>query len=191
MLKAMFRRSFGKWLWHGYRSRTTVSACWLIPSYFGESSHPFSSQSFEIQHGLQKDLLLDQRDSVFVENLKVYGYVGYVPEERILGQKYTISYILYGTFAKSPQTDDLNDTLDYTSLNDTIENLAQQEIHLLETFADKIAQNAFTIFNRGKRMLDAIRITVKKEAPPMKQNLSAVGVSLFRVYEDYQSNTSG
>ena len=141
------------------------------------------------QHGLDSYMNLEQRDCVFVENLKVYGYVGHIAEERTLGQKYTISYILYGQLGQSGETDNLNDTLDYTSLNNIIQDLANQKLNLIETLADQIAEKAFSVYNnnnKDKRLLDAIRITVKKEAPPIKEQVDSVGISLFRTYQDYQ-----
>ena len=52
-------------------------------------------------------------DSIQVSGIRAYGYVGYLPEERVLGQWFEVDLTLWVDLAIAGKSDDIADTLDY------------------------------------------------------------------------------
>ncbi|KKD40011.1 MAG: dihydroneopterin aldolase [Limnoraphis robusta] len=82
-------------------------------------------------------------DKIEIVGLRYYGYTGYLPEEKVLGQWFEVDLTLWLDLAVVGKSDLLEDTLDYrqatdcvrqqieTSKSDTIEYLATQMIQSL------------------------------------------------------------
>ena len=52
-------------------------------------------------------------DSIQVNGIRAYGYVGYLPEERVLGQWFEVDLTLWLDLEPAGQSDNIEDTLDY------------------------------------------------------------------------------
>ena len=79
---------------------------------------------------------------IYLKGVKAYGYIGYLPEENVLGQWFEVDATLWGDFEKSTYSDDLEDTVNYISCIRKIENLIQtQKFKLIERLAGAIADS--------------------------------------------------
>lgn len=82
-------------------------------------------------------------DRIEMAGLRYYGYTGYLPEEKVLGQWFEVDLTLWLDLAIVGNSDRLEETLDYrqaidivrkqieTSKSDTIKYLAMQTIRSL------------------------------------------------------------
>lgn len=129
----------------------------------------------------------DRRDYVFIENAIFHGYHGDLKEEKVLGQKFECSVKLYPKcqrFLKVGNTDNLNDTLDYTIVINEIESIMKSKSYdMIEKLGNEIARNAFKAY--GKDRLEAIQIEIRKPQVPITQMAKCVGVNIFRTFSDF------
>jgi len=74
--------------------------------------------------------------------VRAYGYVGYLPEENVLGQWFEVDATLWVDFEKSTYSDAIEDTVNYVSCIQKIEKLIQtQKYKLIERLAGTIADS--------------------------------------------------
>ena len=77
-------------------------------------------------------------------------------------------------FGKAGDSDDLKDTINYTSVYDTIEKvLTSDHVQLLETLATRLVKKLLEKFP-----LDAVTVRVRKMIPPIPGNLDYIEVEL-------------
>ena len=76
-------------------------------------------------------------DQITIKNLEVYANHGVFPEEQKLGQKFIISAILYTDTRIAGKTDDLEASIDYGTICQTITRfLKEHTYNLLERAAE-------------------------------------------------------
>ena len=52
---------------------------------------------------------------IYLKGVKAYGYVGYLPEENVLGQWFEVEATLWVDFEKATHNDEIEDTVNYIS----------------------------------------------------------------------------
>jgi len=78
---------------------------------------------------------------IYLKGVRAYGYVGYLPEENVLGQWFEVEATLWVDFEKATHNDEIEDTVNYVSCIRKIENLIQtQKFKLIERLVGAIAQ---------------------------------------------------
>jgi dihydroneopterin aldolase len=79
-------------------------------------------------------------DCIHLTGIRGYGYVGYLPEEKVLGQWFEVDLKLWVDLAEAAQTDAIKDTVDYRSVISLVQNLLKtSKFDLLERLAGAIA----------------------------------------------------
>lgn len=61
-----------------------------------------------------------KNDSIILNGMTFYAYHGVLPEEKTLGQRYSVRVELFLDLSKPGQTDDLADTVDYADIYEII-----------------------------------------------------------------------
>ena len=64
---------------------------------------------------------------IYLKGVRAYGYVGYLPEENVLGQWFEVDATLWVDFEKATHNDEIEDTVNYISCIRKIENLIQTQ----------------------------------------------------------------
>jgi 7,8-dihydroneopterin aldolase/epimerase/oxygenase len=118
-------------------------------------------------------------DSIQLTGLRCYGYTGYLPEERVLGQWFEVNLTLWVDLAVAGKSDRIEDTFDYrvaieavnriisTSKFETIERLSHE-------LADAILQND---------KVQQVRVHLSKTAPPIPDFNGKISVDITRSKE--------
>ena len=74
--------------------------------------------------------------------MEFYGYHGVNPEEKVQGQKFIIDVDINCNLSLPGQTDDLNDTVNYSNIYKLIKNIVEgPSFDLIESVAEKIAKS--------------------------------------------------
>lgn len=110
-----------------------------------------------------------------LEGVKFNAPVGYFEEERKFRNDFVVD--LYVVFEFSPhqsQTEDLNQTIDYTLLYHICEQCFQIETLLIETVAQSILDEIKHRFT----FVDVIYIKIKKLNPPVKASIASSFIEL-------------
>lgn len=115
-------------------------------------------------------------DKVFFHEMQFYGYHGVYPEENRLGQRFTVDLELGLDLHPAAASDDLNKTVDYEAVYNTVREIVEGEpVKLVETLAERVVARLFATFP-----IQEIRIRVTKPDPPIAGHYRAVGVELWR-----------
>lgn len=102
-------------------------------------------------------------DQITIKNLEVYANHGVFPEEQKLGQKFIVSAILYTDTRKAGKTDDLEASIDYGTICQTITCFLKQHTYsLLERAAEMLAEDLL-LHTKG---LSSIQLEIKSPGPP-------------------------
>jgi dihydroneopterin aldolase len=102
-------------------------------------------------------------DRILMENMGFYGYHGVLEEEKKTGQKFFVDAKLYLPLKKAGETDDLNFSVSYAEVYETIKEIVEKErFNLLEGLAERICSEIFIKYISVQKIFVRIR---KPEAP--------------------------
>jgi dihydroneopterin aldolase len=122
-------------------------------------------------------------DAIVLSNIRAYGYTGFLPEERTLGQWFAVDVRLEVSLEKAGQTDAIEDTLDYRGVIDQIKTtIATERFLLLERLAYVLMQRVLAL-----APVQAATLRVTKVAPPIPDFTGQVSVELYRAKVQVQA----
>ena len=98
-----------------------------------------------------------------LNNMVFHACHGVFPQERIIGGTYTVSLKLKADFSRACQTDDLNDTINYGTVCQTVNDVMAEPSNLIEHVAARIVQRLLSIFP----MLEEVTVRLCKKNPPI------------------------
>ncbi|MBD2187896.1 ribonuclease HI [Pseudanabaena mucicola] len=112
---------------------------------------------------------------IYLKGVRAYGYIGYLPEENVLGQWFEVDATLWVDFEKSTINDDIDDTVNYISCICKIENLIQtQKFKLIERLVGAIADSLLE-----DTKIEQVLVKVIKH-PPIPHFQGSVAVEILR-----------
>jgi len=116
-------------------------------------------------------------DKIFITNIQTEAVIGVRPEERIKKQRLFISIELTADLKPAGKTDNLQDTIDYSSLKKAVVRYTEESsFFLLEALAQGIADLCTA--------LEGVSETrVKLEKPDVYDDTESVGVEIIRKAE--------
>jgi dihydroneopterin aldolase len=116
-------------------------------------------------------------DQIIMENMAFYGYHGVLPEEKSLGQKFFVDACLGLPLKQAGETDDLNFSVNYGAVYETIKRVvANERFGLLEALAERLCGEIFASYPRVLK----IRIRIKKPDAPVPGIFDCFGVEIER-----------
>jgi dihydroneopterin aldolase len=122
-------------------------------------------------------------DAIVLSNIRAYGYTGFLPEERTLGQWFAVDVRLEVSLEKAGQTDAIEDTLDYRGVIEQIKTtIATERFLLLERLAYVLMQRVLAL-----APVQAATLRVTKVAPPIPDFTGQVSVELYRAKVQVQA----
>jgi 7,8-dihydroneopterin aldolase/epimerase/oxygenase len=102
-------------------------------------------------------------DCIHINGIRAYGYVGFFPEEQILGQWFEVDLTIWTDLAAAGQSDELSQTYDYSSDLAKIQSLIQTvKYKLIEKLANEIAAIVLT-----SPQVQQVRVRLTKPNPPI------------------------
>ena len=98
-------------------------------------------------------------DEILLEGMRFYAYHGVNPEERALGQRFTVDVALAVDLRRAGQSDDLGDTVSYSAVYKLVRGIVEGEPRqLIEAVAEEIAAAILT----GFPPVEHVTVTVRK-----------------------------
>src|SRR5215213_4523063 len=86
-------------------------------------------------------------DEILLEGMRFYAYHGVNPEERSLGQRFTVDVALAVDLRRPGQSDDLADTVSYSAVYKVVKGIVEgRPRQLIEAVAEEIAAAILTEF---------------------------------------------
>ena len=115
-------------------------------------------------------------DSIEVNGIRAYGYVGYLPEERVLGQWFEVDLTLWVDLAPAGKSDRIEDTLDYREAIAIVkEQITTAKFDLVEKLVGAIAER---ILNLEK--VSQVRVRLSKPAAPIPEFSGRITLDITR-----------
>jgi dihydroneopterin aldolase len=99
---------------------------------------------------------------VSIEDIRLFAFHGLYPEERILGNWYTLDVMVESAILPN-FSDDIANTIDYAHIFSICKEVMSNPVDLLETVAENIAQKIRTEISGNSSIL----VQISKESPPM------------------------
>lgn len=116
-------------------------------------------------------------DIIRIKNAVFYAYHGADFDEQKLGGKFEVDVEVHTNFEKATETDKLVDTIDYEKIYCLLKVLvSEKKYFLLETLADKIADEILKLFNQ----VNLVKVKVRKPHPPVKGVVDYIEVEVSR-----------
>ena len=117
-------------------------------------------------------------EKIIIKGLKIYGYHGVNPAEKKDGQNFILDITLHVNLSNACHSDDLADTVNYSSVIKLISAaFTEKSFNLIETAAQHVADAVLSEF---KPVLQ-IDLSLKKPEAPVKADFEYVCVELSRM----------
>ena len=115
-------------------------------------------------------------DRLAVRGIEAYGHHGVLDFERRDGQVFLVDLVLGLDTRPAARTDDLQDTVDYGSLEAAVKNAVETDpVDLIETLAQRIADLCLT-----DSRVQWTEVTVHKPDAPIEETFSDVTLTILR-----------
>lgn len=116
-------------------------------------------------------------DSIHLTGIRCYGYIGYLQEEKVLGQWFEVSVKLWLDLSQATETDAIEDTLDYRTIINLVQDLVKtSQFDLLERLAGAIAN---TILQHND-VVTKIQVVVTKPNAPIPGFDGSINIEVIR-----------
>jgi len=109
--------------------------------------------------------------------LRLKGYHGVLPQEKVVGNDYIINLSIAVDLSKAIESDNLNDTISYAEVFDIVKKTMQVKCDLIEKVAGNIAKELFKAFEN----INELKISITKLNPPMGADCSGASVELHLI----------
>ncbi len=116
-------------------------------------------------------------DKIELNGLQFYGYHGVFAEERKLGQRFYVDLVLYADLWEAGQTDELDRTINYAEVYQTVKNVVEGEsVQLVEALAERIASQVLDTYT----IVNELTVRVTKPHPPVDMKFAGMTVEIRR-----------
>lgn len=115
-------------------------------------------------------------DFIQLTGIRCYGYTGYLPEERFLGQWFEVDLRMGVDLAAAGQSDRIDDTLDYRSVIAAVkEIISTAKFDLVEKLAETIMAQVLAF-----DQVQQVELKLHKPAAPIPDFGGKITIELMR-----------
>lgn len=116
-------------------------------------------------------------DKIHIKDLEIIGFHGAIPEEKVLGQKFVLSFELDVDLRQAGKNDDLTKTVHYGELAQKVEEeFTKTSYDLIEKVAEEICE--FVLLNYP--LVKKVKLLLKKPWAPTRKHVEYVAVEIER-----------
>ena len=112
------------------------------------------------------------KHTIEVNGIKLYAYHGCLPEETAIGGHYIVDVIIKTDFTSAAYSDNLEETVDYVTVNKIVE----EEMAIPSKLIEHVGQR---IIDRSKKEVAGIfgiKVKVTKLCPPINGDVNNVAI---------------
>ena len=113
--------------------------------------------------------------TIQIVNAHFYSYIGALPEEQVLGNRYIVNLTATYDATKAVANDDVADAVSYADLYDVI---ADKVGHSRDNLLEYVAGQILTEILDKYQLVDSCEITIQKAIPPIAGVIEAASVTL-------------
>ncbi len=112
---------------------------------------------------------------IAIEGMDFYAFHGCFSEEQAIGTHFRVDVWLETDTAKAQLSDNIDDTVNYLNVYQTVKEQMMQPSHLLEHVADRIGRSLLSEFPP----IEQVRVKVTKMNPPLGGHIEGVSLSVL------------
>lgn len=114
-------------------------------------------------------------DSIYIKGLRLFAYHGVGAEEKRDGQNFILDITLKGDFRQARRSDDLNETVNYAAVCQTV-----REVFTEESFdlIERAAQQVVDAVLEGYPKVEEVTVLLKKPEAPIPEEFDYVAVEV-------------
>ncbi len=117
------------------------------------------------------------KDKIILKGIRLRGRIGVTEEEKHHDQLYIIGIIIEADLKPAAASDELKDTIDYSTIMKFAQDLMDEmDCELIEKYADELA----TAILETHRLADSVRVSIEKPNAPIAGEFESVGVEIER-----------
>ncbi|MBM3705538.1 MAG: 2-amino-4-hydroxy-6-hydroxymethyldihydropteridine diphosphokinase [Actinobacteria bacterium] len=135
---------------------------------------------------------------VLVKDLRLTGFHGINPEEKIKGQDFLFNVVITlekqsfknpgSLHADNLYDDNISETVNYSEIISIIKKVnSSKKFDLLETLSEVLAEKILSY----SPMISGVSVTVEKTSPPITEDIGSVGVKLKLEKSEFVKNSAG
>ncbi|MBP5327480.1 MAG: dihydroneopterin aldolase [Bacteroidales bacterium] len=109
-----------------------------------------------------------------IENMEFYAFHGCFAEEAEIGTNFRVDLSLHLDTSLAQKTDNINDTVSYLDVYQTVKKQMAIPSHLLENVAERIASAVLEEFSS----IFAVKVKVTKLNPPLGGRMYGVSLTI-------------
>lgn len=118
-----------------------------------------------------------EMDRIEIKGILSYGYTGYLPEEKVLGQWFKVNLVLWLDLSTVGHSDKIQDTIDYRSVVTKVQEMVKNSpFSLVEKLANSIALTLL----QGHSVLSQINVQLTKLTPPIPDFTGQITINITR-----------
>ena len=119
-------------------------------------------------------------DTIRITDIRCYGYTGFFPEEKRLGQWFKIDLTIALDLLTPCKSDKLQDTMDYSLVVDTVKKLVKHEkFDLIEKLAEAVADKVLSF-----PLTHTVSVQLTKVAAPIPDFDGQITINITRKKSD-------
>ena len=111
---------------------------------------------------------------VILKNIRIYAFHGCMEEEEKIGSDYNLNLEVDAPMGVASRTDELEDAVDYVSLNAIVKEEMAVRSKLLEHVAQRIVDKIMGQFDE----VESVEVSVAKQNPPIGGDMDEVCIRL-------------
>lgn len=111
---------------------------------------------------------------ILLKDIRIFTNHGCLVEEEKIGSDYLVDLLVEADLGASAHSDDLEDTIDYVSLNNIVKEEMAIRARLLETVGYKIIERVLATFPE----VSYSEVTISKMNPPIGGDVKSVSVTM-------------
>lgn len=112
------------------------------------------------------------KHTIEVNGIRVYAYHGCLPEEAKIGGHYTVFVSITTDFSSAFNTDELEDTIDYVTINKVVCDEMEIRSKLIEHVGNRISKR----LRKEIKGLYSSKVKIVKHSPPIGGDVQDVAI---------------
>ncbi len=116
--------------------------------------------------------------SIILENIKIYSNHGCLEEEARIGSDYLVDLEAHANFSKACESDELEDALDYVSLNAIV----KEEVGIRSKLLEHVCKRILDRIGNELPTVTYAKVKLSKLNPPIGGHVEKVSIILEKTY---------
>lgn len=109
------------------------------------------------------------KTSIELKNMHFYAYHGVLPHEKSVGNNFLVNVIFTADVAKSFESDDVKDTVNYAEIYD----LVKEQMAIPSNLIEHVAGRIFYKIKENFPQIRSLEVKLSKQNPPVGGNVEA------------------